>query len=336
MTWIALTAFTAIILFLVCGITKWNGRTAWKRNKKQWLALLSVIWIGCGCIASVPTGHTGILTTFGKVEDVTLEAGLHFKLPIQEVVSIDNRTQKSQINLTAFSSDIQEVTVDYSINYQIDKKNAQNIYKTIGTGYYQVVMEPRIQVAVKSVIAKYTAESLVEKRDELSTEITDILREEMNVYSIEVVNTAIENLDFSDAFTDAVEAKQVAQQNMLKAQTEQSQKTMEANEAAERQRIAAEAEARVAIISAEADKEVLQIQADAAEYAGQKDAAVNKALAETLSDTLLKYYEIKQWNGILPSYFVSGTDTVLPILGAIDTETAEQTNEANQSSQSEQ
>lgn len=319
MTWIALAAVTAIILFVVCGITKQNGRATWKKNPKQWAALASIALVGFGCIASVPTGHTGILTTFGKVEDVTLEAGLHFKLPVQEVVCIDNRTQKSQINLTAFSSDIQEVTVAYSINYQIDKKNAQNIYKTIGTGYYQVVMEPRIQVAVKSVIARYTAESLVEKRDQLSSEITEILRGEMNSYSIEVVNTAIENLDFSDAFTDAVEAKQVAQQNLLKAQTEQNQKTMEANEAAERQRIAAEAEAKVSVIAAEADKEVLQIQADAAEYAGQKDAAVNKALAETLTDELLRYYLIKQWNGILPSYLVTGADTVLPILGSAET-----------------
>ena len=319
MTWIALAAVTAIILFVVCGITKQNGRTTWRKNPKQWAALASIALVGFGCIASVPTGHTGILTTFGKVEDVTLEAGLHFKLPVQEVVCIDNRTQKSQLNLTAFSSDIQEVTVAYSINYQIDKKNTQNIYKTIGSGYYQVVMEPRIQVAVKSVIARYTAESLVEKRDQLSSEITEILRGEMNSYSIEVVNTAIENLDFSDAFTDAVEAKQVAQQNLLKAQTEQNQKTMEANEAAERQRIAAEAEAKVSVIAAEADKEVLQIQADAAEYAGQKDAAVNKALAETLTDELLRYYLIKQWNGILPSYLVTGADTVLPILGSAET-----------------
>ena len=112
MTWIALAAVTAIILFVVCGITKQNGRTTWKKNPKQWAALASIALVGFGCIASVPTGHTGILTTFGKVEDVTLEAGLHFKLPVQEVVCIDNRTQKSQLNLTAFSSDIQEVTVE--------------------------------------------------------------------------------------------------------------------------------------------------------------------------------------------------------------------------------
>ena len=283
------------------------------------LAVILLAVIAFPPFVSVPTGHTGVVTTFGRVEDRVLDEGFHFKNPVQRVVMMDNRTQKASMAMQAFSSDIQEVTVAYSINYQIDKKNAQNIYKTIGTGYYQVVMEPRIQVAVKSVIARYTAESLVEKRDQLSSEITEILRGEMNSYSIEVVNTAIENLDFSDAFTDAVEAKQVAQQNLLKAQTEQNQKTMEANEAAERQRIAAEAEAKISVIAAEADKEVLQIQADAAEYAGQKDAAVNKALAETLTDELLRYYLIKQWNGILPSYLVTGADTVLPILGSAET-----------------
>ena len=82
-----------------------------------------------------------------------------------------------------------------------------------------------------------------------------------------------------------------------------------------RAKIAAEADASVAVIQATADKEVLQIQADAAEYAGKKDAAVNDAISRSLTDILIEYYKIKQWNGELPEYFVSGTDTVLPILG---------------------
>jgi regulator of protease activity HflC (stomatin/prohibitin superfamily) len=257
--------------------------------------------------AVVPTGHTGILTTFGRVENTTLEAGLHFKLPVQEVVVMDNRTQKSVVDLSCFSSDIQEVSVRYSINYQIQKSDAQNIYKTIGENYYDVVMQPRIEVAVRSVIAKYTAETLIENRDILSSQITAILLEELSVYNIDVVNTAIEDMDFSDVFTQAVEAKQVAQQELLKAQTEQEQKTMEEQAAADRQVISAEANAEVAKIQAQADKEVLQIQADAAEYAGQKDAPVNKALSDSLTDVLLEYYAIKQWDGKMPE-FLAGMD----------------------------
>ena len=312
MNYVFLAVATVAILFVLLGLTKGG----WRINKKQVFSFIGAAWILLGIFVTVPTGHTGILTTFGRVEDTTLEAGLHLKSPFQEVIAMDNRTQKQMLDLLCFSSDIQEVSISYSVNYQIRKANAQTIYKTIGKDYYHVVMEPRIQDAVKSVMAKYTAESLIEERDTLSVKITEILERELSVYNIDVINTAIENMDFSDAFTQAVEEKQVAQQQLLKAQTEQAQLTMEQEAEAERKEIAATAEAEIAVIQAEAEKEVLKIQADAAEYAGQKDAAVNEALAKSLTDVLLEYYEIKQWDGKLPEYYVSGVDSVSPILGA--------------------
>jgi len=318
MAWIILSLVTSFVIFVVLGFSK----RGWSKNGKQWFALLGLAWLAAGCVAVVPTGHTGILVTFGAVEDKTYEAGVHFKLPIQEIVNMDNRTQRALLTMSCFSSDIQEVAVDYSINYQIQKENAQKIYKTIGTKYYDVVMEPRIFEAVRSVISKYSAENLIENRDQLSVRITEILEKELGAYNIEVVNTAIEDLDFSDAFTNAVEEKQVAQQNYLKAQTEQEQKIMEQEAAAERERIAAEAAAEVARIQAEADAEVMKIQADAAEYAGQRDAAINKALADTLTEVLIQYYTIMEWDGKLPEYYVSGTEGVLPILGNLPTDSA--------------
>lgn len=315
---IIIMLFIIAVLFVALGF----GKNGWKLRRRQMLSAVGIFWILTGMIATVPTGHTGILTTFGKVEDKTLEAGLHLKSPVQEVVCMDNRTQVAHLSLSCFSSDIQEVIIEYSMNYQIEKANAQKIYKEIGTEYYDTVMQPRIQEVVKSVIAKYSAESLVESRDALSVQITDTLIEQLGKYNIEVVSTSVEDIDFSDAFTDSVEAKVVAQQQLLRAQTEQEQKTMEKQQEAARAEIEANANASVAKIQAEADKEVLQIQADAAEYAGKKDAAVNDALAKSLTDILLKYYEIKQWNGELPDYYVTGTDTVLPILGSVTTEEA--------------
>ncbi len=318
MFWIFSALLVSGILFVILGM----HRGKWKLCRRQILAAFGLLLVLGGCIAQVPTGHTGILTTFGRVEDTTLEAGLHFKLPYQEVIAMDNRTQKQQLELLCFSSDIQEISISYSINYQIKKSNAQTIYKNIGKDYYRVVMEPRIQDAVKSVMAKYTAESLIEQRDTLSVKITEILEDELSIYDIEVINTAIENMDFSDAFTQAVEDKQVAQQQLLKAQTEQEQLTMEQRAEAERKEIIAKADADIAVIQAEADKEVLRIQADAAEYAGQKDAAVNEALAKSLNELLNEYYTIKQWDGKLPEYLVQGIDSVSPILGSVTTEPA--------------
>lgn len=288
-------------------------------------ALIALLILIFSCTTSVPAGYTGIVTTFGKVETQTLDAGLHFKFPWQKVIKMDNRNQKGSIDLMAFSRDIQEVTMLYTVNYQIEKANAQKIYSTIGEDYYNTVMYPRIEEAVKSCVSKYTAETLLESRAVLSDEIYTILKDDLAGYNIVIISTSIENIDFSDAFTDAVEAKQVAAQNKLKAEIEQNQAIMEANAAAERAVISANADAETAKIAAEADLEITKIQADAAEYAGQKDAAINKAIADSLTEQLIYYYYIQQWDGKLPESFVSSEDflSIFHINGNQGAESAE-------------
>ena len=276
--------------------------------------ILAVVFLSVSLIASVDTGHTGIVTTFGRVENYTLDAGFHIKAPWQQIVEMDNRVQKASVTLACFSSDIQEVTTVYTINYQINKSNAQELYRTVGVSYYDTVITPNISESVKTVTARYTAENLIGSRDVLADQIEQMLAEKLEKYNIELVSSAIEDMDFTNEFTAAVEAKQVAVQNKLRAQTEQEQKTMEAQQAAERAQIDANAAAEVAKIAAQADLEVTKIQADAAEYAGQKEAAKNKAIAEWLTEDLIQYYYIQQWNGKLPETYL-GSDNVSTIIG---------------------
>lgn len=286
--------------------------------------ILSVVFSMLGCIASVPTGHTGVVTTFGRVENKTFDAGIHMKAPWQKVVTMDNRVQKANTTLACFSSDIQEVTIAYTLNYQIDKANAQEIYRNVGISYYDTVIVPNVAEAVKVVTARYTAEQLVGSRAELAEEIDVVLFENLARYNIHVVSTAIEDMDFTDAFTNAVESKQVAAQNKLQAEIEQAQKVMEqeaaaqmaviqANAAADTAKIQAEADAEIAKIKAEADLEVVKIEADGVEYAGQKEAAANKAVADSLTKELLEYYYVQNWNGELPDTYV-GSENVSTII----------------------
>ena len=246
---------------------------------------LCIVLTGLGCVASVDTGHVGIVRTFGKVEDYTFDSGFHLKAPWNSVVQMDNRVQKTTIELPCFSSDIQEVTTTYTVNYQISKTNAQNLYRDVSTGYLETVVNPTIQETVKTIIAKYTAEELIGKRAEVAVEIEALLVTNLQKYNIDVTSTAIENMDFTDSFTAAVEAKAVAAQNKLQAQIEQERLTMEAQKAAERAQIEAEAQAvvdktkanaakEIAEIQAEADRIVAQIGADSAEYQGKKEAAI--------------------------------------------------------------
>lgn len=270
------------------------------------IAAILILFLLITCITTVPTGYTGILTTFGRVEDRTMGAGVHLIAPWQKIVKLDNRTQKVTITTEAFSSDIQEVDLTMSVNYCIDQTTAQNLYKTVGKEYYSIILEPSILNNTKVAFARYTAENLLAHRDELAKQIAGKLAEDASVYGITIVNLNIENVDFTDAFTNAVEAKQVAAQNKLTAETQQAQKTMEQEQIAKRRIIDANAAAEEAKIQAEADLEVTKIQADAAEYAGQKEAAKNKAISEWLTDTLIRYYYIQAWDGKLPQYMFGG------------------------------
>ena len=97
--------------------------------------VVAVILIGVSCVSYVPTGYTGIVTTFGKVEDGTKDAGVVFKSPWQSIVKMDNRVQEMNMDLSAFSSDIQEVATSVAVGYRINQQNAMTIYKSVGKKY---------------------------------------------------------------------------------------------------------------------------------------------------------------------------------------------------------
>lgn len=258
------------------------------------------------CTARVETGFTGIVTTFGRVEDYTMEAGFHFKNPFQKVIQMDNREQKTSFKTQSFSSDIQQVDIDGSVNYSINKATAMNLYKEVGTNYFNTLVMPRLLENTKAVFSKYTAENLVGARETLSISIRDHLSEEMARYGINIISVSIENIDFTNSFTDAVEQKQVAAQKKLQAEIEQEQKTMETQQQAERQRITAEAEAAVQKINADAAAYATRVQAEA-------EAEANQKIAASLTENLIEWLQANQWNGQLPQ-FVGGDGATLPIL----------------------
>ena len=186
--------------------------------------LLALIALLAGvCCKTVPTGYTGILTTFGRVEDSNLDAGFHLKAPWQKIVLMDNRVQKATVDTQAFSSDIQQVDVRMTIAYTINKSAAAQLYEKVGTRYYDNIIYPQLLENTKTVFANYTAEGLIEQRDQLAQKITDMSGGDVGAFGVDVVNVAIENIDFSDRFTDAIEAKQVATQELQRAQTQQEQ-----------------------------------------------------------------------------------------------------------------
>ena len=267
--------------------------------------VLAIVLIILSCVSYVPTGYTGIVTTFGKVHENTLDAGINFHAPWDNVITMDNREQRVPFQLEAFSKDIQQVEVQGSINYNIDKTTAMNLYRDVGIEYATILIQPRILEDVKIVIAKYTAENLIANRQNAADEIFELIKTELEPKGIHVISFAIENIDFTDAFESAVEAKQVATQEKQRAQTQQEQQTMEATQAAERQRISAQAQADVQKIEADAEAYAIQVKTEA-------EAEANKKLNASITDELINYNQILKWNGALPTFM--GGESTIPIL----------------------
>lgn len=257
------------------------------------LVLVLVIVIASSFVI-VPAGHSGVVLTLGKVSDQVMTEGFHFKVPfVQQVENISNKIQKNEVEAAAVSKDLQTVSSNVAVNYRISNAASASIYQNIGRSYEDVVLLPAVQESMKSVSAKYTAEELITKREAVSQEIKDTLESKVTEYGIIIEKFNIVNFDFSAEFNAAIEAKQVAEQNLLKTQTEQEQAL-----------VIAKTEAEKKVLEAEAQAEAIRVQAEA-------QAEANRLLTASLSETLVEYEKIQKWDGELP--VVSGSNAIVDI-----------------------
>lgn len=257
------------------------------------IAILAVVLIASSCVI-VPAGNSGVVVTLGKVSQQTLTEGFHFKVPfVQTVEMISNKIQKKEVDAAAVSKDLQTVSSTIAVNYKVAADKSDDIYQTIGRDYESIVLLPAIQESMKSVSANYTAEELITMRSQVGEEIKETLAEKVKDYGILIEKFNIVNFDFSAEFNEAIEAKQVAEQNLLKTKTEQEQAL-----------VIAEAEAQKQVIAATAEAEAIAKKAEA-------QAAANKLLAESLSEVLVEYEKIQKWDGELP--VVSGGSSIVDI-----------------------
>ncbi len=212
------------------------------------LAIIVLIVLS-GSAGTVGAGERGVLLQFGAVKDRVLGEGLYFKIPfIQKVVKMDVRIQKDEVPSSAASKDLQIVTSRIALNYHLDPDSVNKIWQEVGRSYNVRIIGPSIQEAVKAESAKFTAEELITKREEVKEKIKANLAKRLLERSIIVDEFNIIDFEFSAAFNTAIEAKVTAEQLKLKADRdleriviEADQKIAEARGKAEAIRIEAQA-----------------------------------------------------------------------------------------------
>ena len=256
-------------------------------------AIVFVIIVISSSITTIKTGEIGLLTTFGQLSERTLPAGFHWKSPFEKVTKMSVKNQKRSLTTQSFSADTQQVDVQISVNYCIDKDSAKKMFSTVGIEYYDVVILPKLTESIKVVFSEYTAERLITDREKVSSEIFNRISGEMEKYSITIISVNLEDIDFTDAFTTAIEKKQVAKEDKLRAETEQATLTLQKEAEAKRLIIEAEAQAQAKIIAAEAEAEA------------------NKKVADSITDKILAKMFYEKWNGELPRV-MSDAEIILP------------------------
>ncbi len=262
------------------------------------LVIVLILSLGISCTTVIEAGHTGVVSTFGKVSEDVLQEGFHFKAPWQKVTMMDNRIVKLEVMTEAFSSDLQTVSVNLAVNYRVDTSMSYSIVKNIGTGYESVLITPAVNEVMKSIMASYTAEASIASRNAVSTALVEQLNDKLSGSGIHITDINIIDFDFSEAYIAAIEAKQVEAQKKLQAEIEQERLTMER-----------EAEAKRQVIAAESAAEVAKIEADASKYAAEREAEANQKISESLTDMFIEYTKAQNWNGELPT--VMGSDTII-------------------------
>ena len=198
---------------------------------------------------TIGAGERGVLLQFGAVQDKVLGEGLYIKVPfMQSVVKMDVKIQKDEVPASASSRDLQVVTSKIALNYHIDPNSVNEIWQKLGKDYNARIISPSIQEAVKSVTAKFTAEELITRREEVKEQIKANLAERLLTHSIIVDEFNIIDFFFSPAFNEAIEAKVTAEQLKLKAERDLERIVIEKDQII----AAAEGKARAIRIEAEA------------------------------------------------------------------------------------
>lgn len=254
-------------------------------NEKQLTVSGIVIALGfmvaLGSYYIITPGEIAIHTRTGRIVSTNSNPGLYFKIPIVDGVSkIPSTIQKFSITTEALSHDLQFVEMEVAINFKIT--DAIKLYMEIGEGdnLYHRIIEPTTQETMKAVVAQYTAEELIQKRNEVNAKVSADLRLRLNEYPIMLIDFNFVHLDFHQDFITAVENKQIALQSAMTAKNLTEKIKEEALQTRER--------------------------ADAEAYA-------MKVKQLTVTPDIISLKAIEKWDGRLPQTMTGAALPFLPI-----------------------
>jgi regulator of protease activity HflC (stomatin/prohibitin superfamily) len=165
-------------------------------------------------------GERGVITHFGAVDPIPLNEGIHFRVPLRDrVVRIDVKVQKHEVDAKGSTKDLQDLKAVFAVNFALQSDRVAQTYQQQGNldQIVERIIAPQTQESFKTAVAQFTAEDSIVRRPELKEQFDTILSDRLQKYGIVVYDTSVVNIEFSTEFAQAVESKQVAEQDAQRA-----------------------------------------------------------------------------------------------------------------------
>jgi regulator of protease activity HflC (stomatin/prohibitin superfamily) len=271
--------FSIGLLGLLATLFVRSSRGALPFRKWTFVAIgVVVVGLLLTCLATVPRGTVGVSVQFSGVTGDYRTQGLQFKSPLVKLVIVNVQTQKEEVEATAASKDLQDVSTRIALNYHLDPARAPSVYRDLGLDYIVKIADPAIQETVKQVTARHNAEDLIINREVIKNEIAAELTARLSPRGIITEALSITDFQFSSVFTQAIESKVAAQQAVFEAMNKLERVKVEAQQA----QAEAIGKANAAIAAANGQAEAIRIVTDA-------QIKANQGISASLTPEVLQY-----------------------------------------------
>lgn len=265
------------------------------------IAGLIVFVVSCSCVF-VPSGYVGVRTAYGQISDKPTKSGLNWVTPfVERIHTVNCKQQEINYGDIQIWSETSERTEVYCqnvvIDYQINSEYAAWIWTNVEEWDHNLIKQTSVESGIKAATKKYN-DTDVTDRSKIEVTAKEMVQNALNTkygeQIVNVVSVTIGNINFSDAYNEAIEKKAQARLAAETAEYANTQTTQQVQAEADQKRIQAEAEAEAKKIKAEGEAEALRIQADA-------EAEANQKIAQSLTPELIEKAKIDKWDGQLPT-----------------------------------
>lgn len=248
---------------------------------------------GCG-FTTVDTGYRGVETHFGKVVSESLPEGLYFYNPFtSDVVQMDTRIRKWDGESTAYTRDVQQAQVLFTLNFRLDPTKAHIVYQTVGDAWVDKLVGQVVHESIKREFGQHEAVDIIAQRDKAARIVEAEITTKLADRNVVVTGFQLTNIDYTKEFEHAVEAKVIAQQKAI----EEQNRTVQMQELANQQIVKAKGNAESTILNAKAEAESIRIRATALEQNAK----------------LVEWEAVQKWNGVMPQYMLGGATPFIQI-----------------------